>query len=72
MESVTDGPNSATYSYLENTRLVEQIVFKHDGNTRMITTKTYAKLNRLTVIDSVTNGTSLAKFSYAYNAANQR
>jgi RHS repeat-associated protein len=73
LDAVTDGTNSATYSYLANSLLVQQIVFKQNGTNRMTTGKTYDYLNRLTGIQSVnTQQVVLSSFGYAYNAANQR
>ena len=44
---VGDGTNSAAYSYLANSSLVGQIVFKSNTVTRMTTSKQYDFLNRL-------------------------
>ena len=45
--TVSDGTRSATYSYLANSLLVEQIEFKESTTTRMTATKSYDFLNRL-------------------------
>ncbi len=50
--NVTNGSSTATYSYLANSPLVSQIVFKQSGTNRMTTTKQYDYLNRLTSIVS--------------------
>ena len=65
---------SATYAYLDNSPLVEQIQFKQNTTTRMTTTRAYDYLNRLTSISSVGGASSASPitFSYNYNAANQR
>jgi len=70
---VSDGTNSATYTYLANSPLVSQVDFKNTGTVRMVTLKNYDKLNRLTLIKS-TNSTVgvISSFAYAYNSANQR
>jgi len=65
---ISDGTNSATYSYLANSPLVSQIAFKQSGTTRMTTTNQYDHLNRLL---SKTSGNGLS-YSYQYNQANQR
>jgi len=65
---VSDGTNSATYSYLANSPLVGQIVFASNGVTRMTTSKQYDYLNRLSSIASTPSNS----FAYLYNAANQR
>ena len=69
---IGDGTNSATYSYLTNSPLVSQIVFKQSTNSRMTTAKTYDNLNRLTLISSTTNSVVLDQHGYVYNSANQR
>ncbi len=40
LSSVANGLNTAAYTYLANSPLVSQILFKTNGNTRMTTTKT--------------------------------
>ena len=70
---VSDRTNSATYSYLTNSSLLEQITFQENSTTRMVTRKSYDNLNRLTSISH--SNSVLGKFSsfdYAYNSANQR
>jgi RHS repeat-associated protein len=66
------GTNSATYTYVANSFLVSQIVFTNGSIQRMVTTKSYDMLNRLTNTVSVTNGIAVASFAYQYNSANQR
>ena len=63
---IGDGTNSGTYSYLTNSPLVSQIVFKQNGTNRMTTAKTYDNLNRLTLISSTTNSVVVDKHGYAY------
>ena len=72
MGTISDGTNSATYSFLANSPLVSQIVFQNSGSTRMTTTKTYDYLNRLTQIASTPSASPVISFAYAYNNANQR
>lgn len=74
LKTVSDGTNSATYSYLANSPLVSQIVFKNGSATRMTTTKQYDYLNRLTQISSIPSAayTQPLTFNYNYNSANQR
>ena len=73
LATISDGTQSATYTYLANSPLVTNIVFKQSGTTRMTTIKQYDFLNRLTGISSVPSGTGVApgSFAYAYNSANQ-
>lgn len=70
--NVTNGASTATYSYVANSPLVSQIVFSQSGTNRMITTKQYDYLNRLTSISSAPSAASALSFSYSYNAASQR
>jgi RHS repeat-associated protein len=65
---VSDGTNSAIYSYLANSSLVGQITFQQSGATRMTTSKQYDYLNRLTSISSTPSNS----FVYLYNSADQR
>lgn len=69
---ISDGTNSATYSYLANSPFVQQIVFTQNGATRMITTNGYDNLNRLTRKSSVPSAASPITFDYRYDSANQR
>jgi hypothetical protein len=73
VSTVSDGANSAAYSYLANSPLVGQVVFAHSRTTQMTATKTCDYLNRLTGIVNG-NGTIPAVDSrnYGYNKANQR
>jgi hypothetical protein len=68
LASVSDGTNKAAYSYLANSPLVSQIVFKSNTVTRMTTSKQYDYLNRLSSMTSTPSNS----FAYQYNAANQR
>jgi RHS repeat-associated protein len=72
LSGVTNGSSLAIYSYLANSPLVENIVFKQSGTMRMTTTKSYDNLNRLTSISSAPSASSVVSFNYAYNSANQR
>ena len=74
LATVSDGTNNAVYTYVANSPLVGQIVFKHNGATRMTTTKAYDYLNRLTQICSAPSAayTLPQTFNYNYNPANQR
>ncbi|MDE3100003.1 MAG: type IV secretion protein Rhs, partial [Verrucomicrobiota bacterium] len=73
LSTVSDGDNdSATYSYVANSPLVQQITFAQSGTTRMTMGKTYDDLNRLTDISNAPSSGAAATFNYGYNAANQR
>ena len=72
LQTVTSGEDTATYSYVANSPLVDNLVFKHDGNTRMTTVKRYDALNRLTSITNEPGDAGAIGFRYVYNDANQR
>src|SRR5262249_45890415 len=61
-------------SYLANSPLVSQILFKQNGALRMTTTKQWDYVNRLTSITNLPSaiGSSAIGYSYKYNEANQR
>jgi len=52
------GANYATYTFVANSPLVSQIVFKQNATTSMTTTKSYDFLNRLTPITNLAIGSS--------------
>jgi RHS repeat-associated protein len=74
LATVGDGTYSATYTYLANSPMVSQILYKSNTTTRMTTTKQYDFLDRLQVISSQPSGANAAPFyyGYRYNDANQR
>ncbi len=72
LATVTDGTNSATYSYVANSRLIDQIVFKQGATTRMTTGRTFDYLSRLIWIGSTPSADGVVSFTYGYNSANQR
>lgn len=75
LATVDDGNNdTATYSYVANSPLVNQITFQQSGTMRMTTTKSYDYLNRLKHISSAPSGSGTVPvtFNYTYNSANQR
>jgi len=74
LASVTNDVNTAAYTYLANSALVTNIVFKQSGTTRMTTSERHDFLNRLQQISSVpgSSGVSPLTFGYTYNDANQR
>jgi RHS repeat-associated protein len=73
LATVSDGTNTAGYSYLANSPLISQIAFTNAGALRMTTTKTWDFLNRLLSISSSnSSGAVLDSHAYSYNSANQR
>ena len=67
-----EGTNQATYSYLANSPLVDHITFANGGTTRMVSTRQFDYLNRLTSAVSTTNSVNFVRHNYAYNTASQR
>jgi RHS repeat-associated protein len=63
---VSHGTNTATYSYLANSPLVDHIAFAHSSTAEMTMRYTNDFVNRLTGISSALN------FAYQYNLAGQR
>ena len=59
--TVSDGTNSAAYSYLANSPLVGQIVFANNGAMQMTATKTYDNLH------PVRYGVGRAELSHGVN-----
>jgi YD repeat-containing protein len=72
LAGVTNGDFSATYSYLANSPLVSDIVFRSNTVTVMTTTKQFDFRSRLTKIESWAGSTLVARAAYGYNAADQR
>lgn len=74
LDVATDGAYSGTYSYVPNSKLVSQIVFKNSTTTRLTTTKTLDYLNRLVETKSAPTGSGELPsiYHYGYNDANQR
>jgi RHS repeat-associated protein len=72
LATVAAGNETVAYSYLANSPLVTNIWFTNNSTLRMITTKNYDFLNRLTGLFHVAGGSNVAVFNYANNAANQR
>ncbi|MCL4181737.1 MAG: hypothetical protein KJ072_28880, partial [Verrucomicrobia bacterium] len=74
LSTVSDGTFNATYSYLANSALIGQILFKTNTTTRMTVTRQYDLLNRLSAINSSpsASGQLPLGFDYQYNDANQR
>ena len=73
LDTVSDGlGDTATYSYVANSTLVSDIVFKQGSTTRMTTSKSYDLLNRVTSVQNTGAGIPAVSFGYQNNAANQR
>jgi len=65
-------PVTATYSYVANSALVEQIEFARNGAGVMKTTNHWDKFNRLGAVASEVSGAPVAVHAYQYNPAGQR
>jgi RHS repeat-associated protein len=72
LQTVTMGSQSVTYSYVANSPLVEQIVFKNSTTPVMTNSTSYDYLNRLKTISSVPTAGPTTSFSYDLNSASQR
>jgi RHS repeat-associated protein len=72
LQGVTNGTLSANYSYLGNSPMVSQILFRENTTTRMTTAKSYDYLNRLLSVSSTAGSSVISSHSYLYNDANQR
>jgi RHS repeat-associated protein len=72
LQGVTNGIYSANYSYLGNSPLVSQVLFRENTTTRMTTAKSYDYLNRLLSVSSTAGSSVIASHGYLYNDANQR
>jgi RHS repeat-associated protein len=73
LKTVSDGTNTAAYSYLTDSSLLGHIYFTNSTSLRMTTTRGYDNLNRLTSIASTNgSGSVVGSFAYQHNAANQR
>jgi RHS repeat-associated protein len=73
LQSLANGANSLTYGYAANSDLIATNTFKQGGTPRLTATRQFDFLNRLTQIESLNSQPStLNRFSYAYNSANQR
>ena len=68
VQSATSGSFSAEYGYHANSPLVSTISHRYAGNNRMVTSKQYDLINRLT---SIANG-AYDSYAYGYNGTNQR
>lgn len=74
LATVGDGTHSATYSYIANSHLIGDIVYKEYTTPRMTAVRKYDRMNRLQSIVSTPAGANelpLA-YHYRYNDANQR
>jgi hypothetical protein len=52
LKTVGDGEREVSYSYLENSPLLEHVEYRNGEDLRMTTRKQYDQLDRLTSIES--------------------
>ncbi len=69
--TVSDGTNTAEYTRLSGTNLLNSIVVKQGEATKLSTTKTYDAFNRLLSTSSVA-GAATRTYTYEYNDKDQR
>lgn len=72
LETVTNGDNTAGYTYHPNSTLVDTVTFQNSGSTRLTTAKAYDYLNRVETVVNTPSADSVQSFDYTYNSANQR
>ena len=69
--TVSDGTNTATYSRISGSNLLNTTTITQGANTRLTTTRNYDAQNRLTSISS-TAGAVTKTYSYTYNDKDRR
>ncbi len=69
--TVSDGTNTAEYTRLSGTNLLNSVVVKQGESTKLSTTKTYDAFNRLLSTSSVA-GAATRTYTYEYNDKDQR
>lgn len=72
LQSVSDGTNSATYSYVANSPLISHVLYTNGNTLRMTRSNQFDNLNRLTNLVWKSGSTTVGSFAYQYNSANQR
>lgn len=72
LQTVAQGAAAVAYGYLPNSSLVGSVTFTNNGTSRLTTTKSYDRMNRLTSIVNTPSASSVSSSAYTYNAANQR
>lgn len=72
LDTVTQSAHSASYAYAANSPLVQSVTFRNGVNTRLLTSKSYDNLNRLTSIANTNSASFARSTAYEHNAANQR
>jgi len=72
LSSVSNGNYNVIYAYHTNSPLVNTVTFRTNSTTRMVTTKLYDRLDRLTSISSTPSADGSISYSYQSNDANQR
>jgi len=72
LSTVTSESQSAAYTYLANSSLLDNIAFKQGGTTTMTLTKTTDTLNRPGSISMASQAAGTQTYTYGYNNAGER
>ncbi|MEO6246029.1 MAG: RHS repeat-associated core domain-containing protein [Opitutaceae bacterium] len=72
LQQVTTGSLTATYGYGANSPLVESLTLATAGSTRLTTTKSYDRLNRLISLTHSPSGGAALSYSHAHDQGGQR
>jgi len=72
LQTVASGAAMATYTYLDKSNLIGNLMLKNAGATRLTTVRNFDNLNRLSSVTSTPSGGAAIIHSYSYNLANQR
>lgn len=73
LSTVSAGSGTISYAYYANSPLVRTVTCRQIGAERLVTTRTYDLLDRLSAIDhSLPAAGSALQHRYTYNTANQR
>jgi RHS repeat-associated protein len=72
LREIAAGPVRVTYQYAANSSLMRELLYRHNGELRLVTTFTYDNRGRLTEVGSASGSAPALTFNYQYNAAGQR
>ncbi|MEY4940286.1 MAG: hypothetical protein RIQ93_2021, partial [Verrucomicrobiota bacterium] len=72
LQTVTRGATTAGYTYAANSALVESVSLGSAGAARLVSARTYDRLDRLAAITHTPAGAPATSHTYTYNAADLR
>jgi RHS repeat-associated protein len=72
LATVSSGPYSAEYTYLDNADLLRRTTCKNNGATVLTTTRSWEYGMRLAAIANEANGAVVSSHAYRYDALNRR